>query len=207
MIGETYGRLTIIGDGGRNHINRPIAHCQCACGRELTTLYPNLRNGHTRSCGCISREVTTARNLRHGLSKTPIHNTWLNMRARCHSPSASGYHKYGARGISVCERWRNSFDAFLADVGPKPSPRHSLERINNDGHYEPGNVRWATATEQARNRRSSHVITVNGVSRTVAEWTERMNVNHWFVRNRLRRGWSEHDAVTVPPKRKTKARS
>jgi hypothetical protein len=134
--------------------------------------------------------------------RSPEYISWRSMRARCYYQRDPVFRYYGGRGISVCERWA-SFSAFLTDMGLKPTPKHSLDRIDPDGHYEPSNCRWATVLEQRRNRRDSHDdthrLTLDGVSRTRAEWSEALGGGaETLVRGRLRRGWSLRDALTVP---------
>jgi hypothetical protein len=117
---------------------------------------------------------------------------------RCTNPNVPCHSNYGARGIAVCPRWRESFAAFLADMGRRPSSEHSIDRINNDGNYEPGNCRWATEDEQRRNRRVSHFITVDGESATLSEWAIRFRIGKSTIRERLKRGWTPKQAITVP---------
>ena len=119
------------------------------------------------------------------------------MRARCEKPYIGNFHRYGGRGIKVCDRWQQ-FENFLADMGLKPSAKHSIDRVDVDGNYEPGNCRWATATEQARNTRQNRLVTVDGVTRCVAEWAEVNGIKYVTVKMRLRSGWSETAAVTTP---------
>lgn len=154
---------------------------------------PALRRGLTTSCGCLRQ---------HGKSRTPEHAVWAAMIQRCTNPNSAKWKDYGARGISVHPRWRQSFRSFFDDVGSRPSPQHSLDRIDNDGNYEPRNVRWATRKEQARNKRSSRVLTVGGESATLAEWVERTGIGKSTIRERLNRGWSEERAVLTPVKRR-----
>lgn len=117
---------------------------------------------------------------------------------RCYRPNSTGFHKYGARGITVCERWR-TIQNFIADVGDKPTPQHTLERRDNDGHYEPDNCYWATYEEQANNRRNSKRITINGVTRTAKQWADFLNQrNADYIYKRLRLGWNPQDAVLLP---------
>lgn len=162
--GERSGRLTVIRKAGP--VRLPSGYwetryrCECACGRQVTVRAMCLRRGHTRSCGCLHRE-SVKRNgqarRKHGGSRShPLYVTWRSMRERCMNPNATGYANYGGRGIRICSRW-DDFALFAVDVGEKPSPEHTLDRIDNDGGYEPGNVRWATPAEQQRNRRRGGV--------------------------------------------------
>jgi hypothetical protein len=136
---------------------------------------------------------------KHGLSKSPEYKSWSKMLERCDDRTGHHSHHYAARGITVCAKWRSSFSAFLEDVGPIPTRGYTIERIDNDRGYEPGNVRWATRSEQARNRTSSHMLTVDGVTATLAEWSERTGIDSPTIRARVNKlGWSHKDAVTIP---------
>ena len=137
----------------------------------------------------------------HARNKKPSREyiAWGSMIRRC-AESSNVRHMYFDRGITVCDRWRD-FDNFLHDMGTRPSPDYSLDRINNDGNYEPGNVRWATRSEQARNRRSNHIIEIDGEFKSLAEWTEVFGTNRNMAFQRILRGWTERDAVSLPPKR------
>lgn len=129
-----------------------------------------------------------------------LHRTWANMIQRCTNPNNTHFSEYGGRGIAVCERWR-SFLNFLEDVGPKPSKLHTLERKDNNGNYCLENIRWATRLEQGQNRRDNHVLEYNGIRLTVSEWSRRLGVSYVCILNRIQRGWSVSDAVTLPPRR------
>ncbi len=144
-------------------------------------LNPSYRHGHTTG-GVFSKE----------------YSAWLNMRLRCSNPTVQNYAFYGGRGITVCGRWDASFEAFLADAGPCPGAGYSLDRINNAGNYEPGNVRWLTQKEQCRNTRRNHFVEHNGERLTCAEWEERTGLPQIAIIKRLRRGWTPEEALTVP---------
>lgn len=140
----------------------------------------------------------TVKRLRHGNcvggKNTPTYHVWQDMLKRCSNPNAQGYERWGGRGIKVCERWRK-FENFLADMGQRPNAELSLDRIDNNGNYEPGNCRWATWEEQCSNRRDNRLLTVNGVTQTLTRWATQIGINPITLRTRIRRGWDHRDAV------------
>lgn len=150
-VGERYGRWTVLdvalGEDGKG---RYVVRCDCGTERSVSGY--TIRSGRSRSCGCLQRELAAERGRTHGLTGSPEYVSWSSMKARCLNPKNDNYSRYGGRGITVCNEWRDSFEAFLAAVGPKPSPHHTLDRIDVDGNYEPGNVRWATPAEQRANQ-------------------------------------------------------
>lgn len=155
-IGYRFGRLVVEAAAPANGYRRRW-FCRCDCGVVKAFDHSNLRAGFSKSCGCLKRDQNKERSfaLTHGRNKTPEHRSWSGMIQRCTNPNMDSWPDYGGRGIAVCERWRNSFEAFLADVGERPSPAHSLDRIDPNGNYEPGNCRWATRAQQAQGRRTT----------------------------------------------------
>jgi hypothetical protein len=131
-------------------------------------------------------------------ARTAEYRAWESMRRRCESPVNRMFRHYGGRGIAVCQEWRASFERFLADVGPRPGEGYSLDRIDTDGDYRPGNVRWADRLTQQRNRRNNVMLTLNGVTRCEAEWATLLGIGRWVLSRRLRRGWTVERALTTP---------
>lgn len=173
MIGKTFGRLTVIGDAPRNKSRHRVYVCLCACGTRKEISGKAMRSGHTKSCGCLHREGISARNSRHGLRDTPEYRIWLHMKERTTNPNCKSYKNYGGRGIRVCDEWVDDFTAFLDYVGKRPSPNHTIERLDVNKGYEPGNVVWEPdMSVQARNRRIgipiSRLSAELGVSRVKA---------------------------------------
>lgn len=156
LIGERFASLVVSADAGSRNL-KSLWKCVCDCGSVVFVAAGDLRNGHTKSCGCTKSARVSAANHIHGLSRTPEYGAWKNMIARCTDPDNDSWRDYGGRGITVCEEWRGDPIAFYKYVGPRPSGAHSIDRIDNDGNYEPGNVKWSTPEQQATNRREAHV--------------------------------------------------
>ena len=177
-------------------------NCICSCGTERVVLGGNLRRGHSKSCGCLRIENISTSLLKHGQSRvgfeTKEYRTWVAMLQRCNLKSSAVYHDYGGRGITVCDRWANSFSEFFADMGKAPTDKHSIDRIDNDSGYFPENCRWATKFEQDRNKRSSKFITYRGQSKLIIDWAKITGLNKNTIYYRLHTGWSIEDALTTP---------
>jgi hypothetical protein len=198
LIGKRYGRLTVleqfrdVAPGDSKVTSRSL--CLCDCGNTVTVLTANLRRGNTTSCGCYNHELTT----KHGLWDHPLYATWNGIISRCTNPNHTSYPRYGALGITVCERWRADPAAFIEDMGPRPSPGHSVDRIDPNGSYSPENCRWATSTEQQRNRRDTRIITIGDKTKCLADWLDTLHMHDSTFFSRLSRGMSEADALTKP---------
>jgi len=199
--GKIYGRWTALSFSGRVGIKIHWL-CRCECGVERSVWIANLVSGKSRSCGCLNAESkATANAVRfrtHGMSKTSIYRIWRGMIKRCTDSGIRGYPNYGGRGISVCERWNNSFENFYADMGERPSGKHSIDRINNDGNYEPENCRWATTQEQTRNTRRTRMVTFAGRTQCLQAWADESGISKQTISLRLRTGWTVEDALTKP---------
>jgi len=193
LTGQRFGRLIALERAPSS--SRAKWVCQCDCGSLKAISALHLRKGDTLSYRCLHAQRTSEAKKTHGFSRTPEHNAWLGMKARCYNEKNGQFHNYGARGISVCERWLESFLSFLDDVGERPSSSHSIDRRDNDGNYEPGNCYWATKTEQARNTRSNLTFDVAGERMSLIEITERCNLPYKRIHLRLQRGKGLEDAV------------
>lgn len=198
LTGQVFGRLTAIKFSGHRNQCR-LWECKCECGNTAHVPTAVLRNGATRSCGCLSNDMLALRNFKHGGSADPEYWVLHSMLERCRNPNNKFFSIYGGRGIFVCDRWLN-YDNFLADMGRRPSPKHSIDRIDNDGNYEPSNCRWATATEQARNKSNNRRITAFGKTKCVSDWCSEYGIAFRTIMSRLNLGWSPEAAVSTQPK-------
>lgn len=171
--------------------------CRCVCGNTTTASGNNILRGKVKSCGC--RTVRLGAKKTHGMSRTPEYHVWKGMRGRCSNPSDRDWPLYGGRGVAVCDEWDKSFESFLADMGHRPSAKHSIDRIDTNGNYEPGNCRWATVEQQSRNRRNNRYVEFAGETVVIPELARRYGVDPRLARTRyLRYGWSLLDAVSTP---------
>jgi hypothetical protein len=186
LTDRRFGRLVAKVREGQRH-GFAVWRCQCDCGAFPTIKSVSLTSGRTRSCGCLAREMAAKRLTTHGMCGTKIHQVWRGMLQRCGDPNYPRYADHGGRGITICDRWR-SFDAFYADMGDVP-PGLSIDRIDNNGNYEPGNCRWATAKTQNANKRNTKMVTLDGKTQTVADWCRHFGVSPSAVCRREQRGW------------------
>lgn len=196
--GQVFSMLTAIEEKGKDKRQNLTWLFQCECGNSLIATVSNVISENTKSCGCLA----TIGKATHSACGTPEHKAWGSIKDRCFCPTNCNYKYYGARGITMCAEWRTSFRAFYNHIGPRPSSSHSIDRIDVNGNYEPGNVRWATALEQANNRRNNKLIEFNGTALTCSQWSVRLRFNRRTVHSRLRDGWSVEKALTTPLKQR-----
>lgn len=193
-IGKVYGRLTIIKETDssiyeRTHTRNVL--CRCSCGKEKIIDFQSVLKGRSKSCGCYNSEVSSKNHTKHGLcvlspnKKRPEYMIWSKMKARCFTSTNKDYKYYGARGIKVCDRWKNSFALFIQDMGYKPSPKHSIERIDVNKDYSPENCKWILLSEQNKNKRKSNNITFNNKTMALPDWCKELNLSYGMMRHRI----------------------
>ena len=192
-IGNVVGRLTIL-DVVRAG-KKTFCKCKCECGTIKSIRADHISSGRSKSCGCLAAELSSERNATHGWSNTSEYSTWGHMVQRCINERCADYGQYGGRGISVHPSWVLSFDAFISDMGEKPTPSHSIDRIDVNGNYEPGNCRWATPHEQARNKRSARTITAFGRTQSIHDWADEIGLTGLAIWKRIERGMTPEAAV------------
>lgn len=197
LTGRQFGRLLVVGFGGRRKRAR-VWLCRCSCGTTRVVYGSHLVQGNTRSCGCYSADFHRKHGRSHKGDST--YDTWDAMKQRCSNPNNRAYHNYGGRGITVCQRWL-TFENFLADMGERPEHR-SLDRIDNDRNYEPGNCRWATKRQQENNTRRNVILEYQGTKKTVTEWARALGICPSTLRLRLWRGWDTERALSHPARQR-----
>jgi hypothetical protein len=197
LVGQKFGRLAVLSLLPKDGPDRRWL-CRCDCGASIITKGKTLRAGESTSCGCRRREEFISRNTKHGGAHTKTFKIWTAMKQRCENQRCRQYADYGGRGIRVCERWA-MYANFVADMGEKPDGM-SLDRINNDGHYEPGNCRWATHAQQARNTRRNIQVEFNGKTQTLTDWAKSLGIHPQSLYSRIyKHGWPLERALTLPP--------
>lgn len=198
LTGKRFERLIVLKYLGHSNTKRrrPQWSCQCDCGEIITTTSNILQAGHCRSCGCLTREINQKKGTTHGMCYSREYRSYWAAKIRCFSKNCPEYSSYGGSGISMCDRWRDSFEAFYGDMGPMPPDKRSLDRFpNQTGNYEPGNCRWADNTEQSQNTRKNKVYTYLGQSLCLSEWARRFEISRATINGRLLRGWSFEEAI------------
>lgn len=207
LSGKKFGRLTAIEDIGKTKRGR-VWRCICECGNETQSISTYLKIGHKKSCGCLhadSAKISGLKQRTHGYTTVDKkwtaseYGVWMSMKARCGNPKAASYKRYGARGIKVCERWMK-FENFIKDMGPRPTNKHSLDRIDTNKGYDPENCRWADQMQQAQTRTNVRKIHAFGETMTASMWERRTGISALTIRNRIDAGWSPEDALTKPKK-------
>lgn len=198
LTGQRFGRLVVVSRAS-NQGRQTCWSCVCDCGGRKVAQSSNLVRGLTASCGCLHREKASLAVRTHGKTGTPEFISWMQMRARCSNPRLRSYPRYGGRGITICDQWAHSFESFLADMGPRPTPRHSIDRIDVDGPYSPENCRWATTAEQARNTSTNRIVVVDDIAAPLIEHCERRGIDYKRAHRRLVLGWSIERALSTNP--------
>lgn len=194
--GDRFGRLTFLRETAPGKGGRRFGAFRCDCSQIVERMISRVRRGEVKGCGCLR-----GRDKKHGAavhgSLTPEYYSWVAMKARCLNPNVKNWPRYGGRGITVCDRWAASFSAFLKDMGTRPTAKYTLDRIDNDKNYEPGNVRWATPKEQQRNRARTSLIEIDGRSVPLSQACEERGLNLETVRHRLRAGYPAQRALST----------
>lgn len=197
LSGQRFGRLVAV-----TYLGKRRWRCGCDCGGTALVQSNNLRSGKQRSCGCLRNDTTRARTLKHGHAAgrktTPEYRAWQSIQKRCYDPNNMNFERYGGRGIKVADEWRDDFPCFLRHIGLRPSAQHSLDRIDNDGDYKPGNVRWASKSLQAKNQSRNRMYEFRGNSYCLSDLREISGLKLVTLQTRLRLGWDIERAVTQP---------
>ncbi len=194
LTGKRFTRLLVIGFAGTTP-RHAMWHCLCDCGNGLTIVSTILTSKQKQSCGCLWKDAHHTNTRTHGMKNTPEYNSYMNAKARCINPKNPAYPDYGQRGV---EFRLTSFEEFFAHVGTKPTLKHGIDRIDNEGHYEIGNLKWSTTPEQNRNRRSNRPITAFGQTKLLIEWCEEIHLSHGTIQERLKHNWCNECAVSIP---------
>lgn len=186
LSGQLFGELLVLYEVGKDEGGHILWLCECSCGKEIKVRIYDFKTGRVKSCGC--------KKIKHGHSRskkvTTEYNIWRSMIKRCHCPNNKDYCRYGGRGIKVCDRWLKSFENFLEDMGYRPSSKHSLDRINNDGNYCKENCRWANSHEQNRNMRNNNWQEYKGTKLILSDWSRLLKIHHSSIQWRLKEGQS-----------------
>lgn len=202
LTGQRFGMLTVICRNGTSSDKQALWECKCDCGKVHFVRGRDLRSGHTKTCGCKSHELTNAAKITHGQSDSRVYGIWRAMRSRCYLPSVKEYKNYGGRGITVCDEWRNDFQAFYDwAMANGYAEDLTIERKDVNGNYEPSNCRWVTNKEQQNNKRNNHLLEYNGEIHTITEWSEITGIKKTTIERRINKyGWSIEKSLTKKPR-------
>lgn len=203
ITGKSFGRLIVIGLSHRNKNNDLYWNVRCQCGTEKTVLGNSLKNGSIQSCGCLVKEKIKKLRYKHGMSRSATYLAWRGMKSRCLNPKHRAYHRYGRKGVIICDEWINSFESFYNDMGEKPKGL-TLDRINGNKGYFKENCRWATYKQQARNMKCNRIIEYKGERKTLAEYAEKFGLNPTTLLYRIKANWPIEKALTKPSQCKIK---
>lgn len=197
LTGQRFSKLLVLKENPMRGPHSIVRwDCICDCGCRKTIHGDQLRRGVVVSCGCWSRERLGNASRTHGMTNTRLYRIWCNMKNRCTNPRATQYYAYGARGITICESWLDSFEIFLHDMGPSYGDGLTLDRIDNNGPYSPENCHWVDLEYQANNKRNNRMIIIGTESHTAAEWSRLTGINSYTIRSRLQRGWTPDRALS-----------
>lgn len=205
LTGKKFGKLTVIKRVGSDKYKNAIWLCRCDCGKETVKITSRLKSGYTKSCGCLTVQKLLERNTKHNQANTRLYKIYKGLLQRCYITSNPAYKNYGGRGIRICDEWVDKKSGFINFYNWAISNGYkgnlSIDRINNNGNYEPNNCRWATRKQQSNNRRNSHYITYNGETHTLKEWTEILNISYSMLSHRIQRNWDLEKALFFPTRK------
>lgn len=207
LTGQRFGRLVVEKLDYKDRFGSVYWHCKCDCGNYTSVTTAGLKSGKNQSCGCISREriiaLSKARST-HGKTETRIYHIWQMMKQRCYNENKDNYEDYGGRGITVCEEWKNDFEAFYKwSMANGYTDKKTIDRIDVNGNYEPSNCRWATPKEQGNNRRSNRIIEYKGERKTMRQWADEKGISYNALCIRMKKGWSIEKALETPVRKKS----
>lgn len=203
LTGQRFGRLVVLGRNGSDKWKNVTWSCKCDCGNDVVVSGSYLRNGETKSCGCLQKEIAKKRMSTHGCTKTRLYRVWAGIKSRCYNPNSCNYQYYGAKGVEMCELWKNNFDAFKEwafnngyDENAQ-AQECTVDRIDNSLSYSPSNCRISNHTVQCNNQTSNKIFSYNGKTMTMAEWARIFGIKYTTLRARIRRGVPFEDAIKI----------